>query len=204
MIVGHSHKLFCDYFDGGIIGCNPYNFPGEADRNNHHSHRDKVGVLSVRDEPPAVNYSLDRKSRLTLLSQSSGYYHCCIVRAITATEFSTETVTSTQQQAQAQLTQQPRLEQGLDLLGLGSLLPELLNIPELGGLYPDLRDEEPRYDSLENIIGDTILDPSLIAALRDDPLFDATNSIKQPVQDNPQPREKVILFRLDTLQQNVL
>ena len=113
-------------------------------------------------------------------------------------------MTSTQQQAQAQLTQQPRLEQGLDLLGLGSLLPELLNIPELGGLYPDLRAEEPRYDSLENIIGDTILDPSLIAALRDDPLFDATNSIKQPVQDNPQPREKVILFRLDTLQQNVL
>ena len=100
-------------------------------------------------------------------------------------------MTSTQQQAQ--LTQQPRLEQGLDLLGLGGLLPELLNIPELGGLYPDLRSEEPQYESLENIIGDTILDPSLIAALRDDPLFDATNSIKQPAQNNPQPREKVIL-----------
>ena len=194
MIVGHSHKLFCDYFDGGIIRCNSYNFPGEADRNNHHSHRDKVGVFSVRDQRPIINYSLDRKSRLPLLSQS--YYHHCIVRAITATEFSTETVTSTQHQAQ--LTQQPRLDQGLDLLGLGGILPELLNIPELGGLYPDLQPEEPRYESLENIIGDTILDPSLIAALRDDPLFDATNSIKQQAQDNPQPRPKVISFRLDT------
>jgi len=106
-------------------------------------------------------------------------------RAITATEFSTETVTRTQQPAP--VTRQPPLDQGLDLLSLGGLLPELLNIPELGGLYPGLQPQEPQYDSLENIIGDTVLDPRLIAALREDPLFDATNSIKQQAQDNPQP-----------------
>ena len=97
---------------------------------------------------------------------------------------------------QPQQTQQPPLDQGLDLLGLSGLLPELLNIPELGGLYPDLQPQpqpqQPQYDSLENIIGDTILDPRLIAALREDPLFDATNSIKQPAQNNPQPQPKVI------------
>ena len=99
----------------------------------------------------------------------------------------------TRTQQPAPVTQQPPLDQGLDLLGLGGLLPELLNIPELGGLYPGLQPQEPQYDSLENIIGDTVLDPRLIAALREDPLFDATNSIKQQAQDNPvQPPPKVI------------
>lgn len=100
------------------------------------------------------------------------------------------------QAAPAPVTQPPQLDQSLDLLGLGGLLPELLNIPELGRLYPDLQPQpqEPQFDSLENIIGDTILDPELIAALREDPLFDVTNSIKQQPQDNAPPQPKVILF----------
>ena len=100
----------------------------------------------------------------------------------------------TRTQQPAPVTHQPPLDQGLDLLSLGGLLPELLNIPELEGLYPGLQPQpqEPQYDSLENIIGDTALDPRLIAALREDPLFDATNSIKQQAQDNPQPPPKVI------------
>ena len=66
-------------------------------------------------------------------------------------------MTRTQLPQLPQLAQPPQLGQGLDLLGLGGLLPDLLEL----GLVPDLH--QPQHDtSLETIIGDNILDPRLV------------------------------------------